>query len=215
MRLDAGAQARKISKANQKLFFTREVSWAACPPTFWIPPTASPHSGVAIELFAIEGEQRRSIVRTTTNADGRTDAPLMIGDAFHTGTYELVFRDWGLFHIARDRDGRSAVSGYRADPLHHRRARRALSRSAPRFALELLHLSRKLTMPETSYPRDLVGYGRNPPHPRWPNEARICVQFVINYEEGGENNILHGDRASEAFLSEIVGAAALARASGT
>ena len=47
------------------------------------------------------------------------------------------------------------------------------------------------------YPRDLVGYGRNPPHPRWPNGARICVQFVINYEEGGENNILHGDRASE------------------
>jgi len=61
-------------------------------------------------------------------------------------------------------------------------------------------------VPQTSYPRDLVGYGRNPPHPRWPNGARICVQFVINYEEGGENNILHGDRASEAFLSEIVGA---------
>jgi OHCU decarboxylase len=59
---------------------------------------------------------------------------------------------------------------------------------------------------DPSYPRDLVGYGRNPPHPRWPNRARICVQFVINYEEGGENNILHGDRASEAFLSEIVGA---------
>ncbi|HZH50913.1 MAG TPA: allantoinase PuuE [Microvirga sp.] len=62
-------------------------------------------------------------------------------------------------------------------------------------------------MAETSYPRDLVGYGRNPPHPHWPNDARVCVQFVINYEEGGENNILHGDRASEAFLSEIVGAA--------
>ncbi len=56
------------------------------------------------------------------------------------------------------------------------------------------------------YPRDMKGYGPNPPHPRWPNDARICVQFVINYEEGGENNILHGDRASEAFLSEIVGA---------
>jgi OHCU decarboxylase len=62
-------------------------------------------------------------------------------------------------------------------------------------------------MAETSYPRDLIGYGRNPPHPRWPKKARVCVQFVINYEEGGENNILHGDRASEAFLSEIVGAA--------
>jgi OHCU decarboxylase len=54
----------------------------------------------------------------------------------------------------------------------------------------------------------MVGYGRTPPHPRWPGDARVCVQFVINYEEGGENNILHGDRASEAFLSEIVGAAA-------
>ncbi|MDB5570178.1 MAG: decarboxylase [Hyphomicrobiales bacterium] len=58
------------------------------------------------------------------------------------------------------------------------------------------------------YPRDLVGYGQHPPHPRWPGDARIAVQFVVNYEEGGENNILHGDAASEAFLSEIVGAAA-------
>src|SRR4051794_16975291 len=61
----------------------------------------------------------------------------------------------------------------------------------------------------TEYPRDLISYGRNPPDPRWPNGARIAVQFVINYEEGGENNILHGDAASEAFLSEIVGAQAL------
>lgn len=58
------------------------------------------------------------------------------------------------------------------------------------------------------YPRDLQGYGRNPPDPRWPGGARIAVQFVINYEEGGENCLLHGDKASEAFLSEIVGAAA-------
>ena len=56
--------------------------------------------------------------------------------------------------------------------------------------------------------RDLVGYGETPPHPHWPGSARICLQFVINYEEGGENNILHGDAASEAFLSEIVGAQA-------
>ncbi|MGI4765776.1 MAG: allantoinase PuuE [Janthinobacterium lividum] len=56
------------------------------------------------------------------------------------------------------------------------------------------------------YPRDLVGYGEHPPHACWPGDARICVQFVINYEEGGENNVLHGDAASEAFLSEIVGA---------
>jgi putative urate catabolism protein len=58
----------------------------------------------------------------------------------------------------------------------------------------------------THYPRDLVGYGRTPPDPRWPDDARIAVQFVLNYEEGGESCILHGDAASEAFLSEIVGA---------
>src|ERR1700723_4694283 len=57
------------------------------------------------------------------------------------------------------------------------------------------------------YPRDMIGYGRTPPFADWPKRARIAVQFVVNYEEGGENNILHGDSASEAFLSEIVGAA--------
>ena len=56
------------------------------------------------------------------------------------------------------------------------------------------------------YPRDMIGYGRTPPDPKWPGSARLAVQFVVNYEEGGENNILHGDAASEAFLSEIVGA---------
>jgi putative urate catabolism protein len=61
--------------------------------------------------------------------------------------------------------------------------------------------------PTTPYPRDLVGYGRAPPDPRWPDGARVAVQFVINYEEGGENCVLHGDEASEAFLSEIIGAA--------
>jgi OHCU decarboxylase len=60
----------------------------------------------------------------------------------------------------------------------------------------------------TSYPRDMTGYGPTPPDAQWPNGARIAVQIVLNYEEGGENNILHGDAASEAFLSEIVGAAA-------
>jgi len=57
-----------------------------------------------------------------------------------------------------------------------------------------------------SYPRDMVGYGRIPPHAQWPGGARIAVQIVLNYEEGGENCVLHGDPASEAFLSEIVGA---------
>ncbi|NHZ88150.1 allantoinase PuuE [Massilia sp. CCM 8733] len=59
-----------------------------------------------------------------------------------------------------------------------------------------------------NYPRDLTGYGRTPPHPQWPGQARVALQFVLNYEEGGENNVLHGDAASETFLSEIIGAAA-------
>jgi len=54
-----------------------------------------------------------------------------------------------------------------------------------------------------------VGYGRTPPHPQWQNQARVAVQFVINYEEGGENCILHGDPASESFLSETIGATPL------
>ena len=61
-------------------------------------------------------------------------------------------------------------------------------------------------MSDSSYPRDLIGYGRTPPDPKWPGGARIAVQFVLNYEEGAENSILHGDPASEAFLSEIIGA---------
>lgn len=58
------------------------------------------------------------------------------------------------------------------------------------------------------YPRDMTGYGANPPAANWPGGAKIAVQIVLNYEEGGENNILHGDAASEAFLSEITGASA-------
>lgn len=54
-----------------------------------------------------------------------------------------------------------------------------------------------------SYPRDLVGYGKNPPHAQWPGNARVAVQFVLNYEEGGENATLHGDAGSEQFLSEM------------
>jgi putative urate catabolism protein len=60
--------------------------------------------------------------------------------------------------------------------------------------------------PDKSYPRDLLGYGRTPPDPKWPGGARIAVQFVLNFEEGGENCILHGDAASEAFLSDVLGA---------
>ena len=60
--------------------------------------------------------------------------------------------------------------------------------------------------PDPGYPRDLIGYGRNPPHADWPGGARIALQFVLNYEEGAENSVLHGDAASEIFLSEIVNA---------
>jgi peptidoglycan/xylan/chitin deacetylase (PgdA/CDA1 family) len=57
-----------------------------------------------------------------------------------------------------------------------------------------------------SHLRDMIGYGANPPHPHWPGEARLALQFVINYEEGTENSVLHGDPAAESFLSEIIGA---------
>jgi len=59
----------------------------------------------------------------------------------------------------------------------------------------------------TGYPRDLAGYGAAPPPGRWPNGARLAVSFVLNYEEGGENSVLHGDAGAETFLSEIVNAA--------
>ncbi len=57
---------------------------------------------------------------------------------------------------------------------------------------------------DPSYPRDLRGYGRNPPLARWPGDARVALQFVLNYEEGGENSVLHGDAGSEQFLSEML-----------
>lgn len=63
-------------------------------------------------------------------------------------------------------------------------------------------------MTPNPYPRDLRGHGRNPPHPRWPGDARVAVQFVLNYEEGGENSVLHGDAGSEQFLSEMANPAA-------
>jgi allantoinase len=65
-----------------------------------------------------------------------------------------------------------------------------------------------LTDTPPNYPRNLVGYGARPPHPHWPDQARVALQFVLNYEEGSENCVLHGDPASETFLSEIIGAQA-------
>ena len=61
-------------------------------------------------------------------------------------------------------------------------------------------------MSDSTYPRDLIGYGQFPPHANWPGNARIALQFVLNYEEGAESSVLHGDTESERFLSEIVGA---------
>lgn len=58
------------------------------------------------------------------------------------------------------------------------------------------------------YPRDLAGYGRHPPQPRWPGDARVALQFVLNFEEGAENSVLHGDAGSEQFLSELASPAA-------
>lgn len=64
--------------------------------------------------------------------------------------------------------------------------------------------------PAPTTPRNLIGYGRIPPHPQWPNHARIALQFVLNYEEGSENCVLDGDPGSETFLSEIIGAQSFA-----
>ncbi len=61
---------------------------------------------------------------------------------------------------------------------------------------------------DSPYPRDLAGYGRHVPHARWPGDARVALQFVLNYEEGGENSVLHGDAGSEQFLSEMFNPAA-------
>lgn len=72
--------------------------------------------------------------------------------------------------------------------------------------LRLAAKGTRMTTDPTRYPRDMIGYGAATPDPCWPGGAKIAVQFVINYEEGGENCLLHGDPASEAFLSEIVGA---------
>ncbi len=57
------------------------------------------------------------------------------------------------------------------------------------------------------YPRNMQGYGQSVPFANWPGGAHVAVQFVLNYEEGGENNILHGDEASEAFLVDVLGSA--------
>ena len=67
-------------------------------------------------------------------------------------------------------------------------------------------MNEKLIESLSHYPRNMTGYGSSSIHPQWPNKARVALQFVLNYEEGGENCVLHGDKASEAFLSEIVGA---------
>lgn len=67
-------------------------------------------------------------------------------------------------------------------------------------------MDKKIIESLKNYPRNMTGYGKKSIHPHWPNEARVAIQFVLNYEEGGENSILHGDKASESFLSEIVGA---------
>jgi allantoinase len=65
-----------------------------------------------------------------------------------------------------------------------------------------------MPLKDQDYPRDMVGYGREPPHPQWPGAARIALQFVLNFEEGAEKSVLHGDASSEVFLSDIVGAQA-------
>ena len=67
-------------------------------------------------------------------------------------------------------------------------------------------MNKKIKQSLKNYPREMSGYGKDSIHPKWPNKSRIAVQFVLNYEEGGENTVLNGDKNSEVFLSEIIGA---------
>jgi putative urate catabolism protein len=95
------------------------------------------------------------------------------------------------------------------------RARAAFARRERGIVCCADHLASDMTampalLPDDDYPRDMRGYGASPPHPRWPGGARVALQFVLNYEEGAENSVLHGDAASETFLSEIIGAPAFA-----
>lgn len=83
-----------------------------------------------------------------------------------------------------------------------------LATSAPQKGNSTLQAPMKTYDSTLSYPRDLVGYAKHPPHANWPNRAKIAVQFVLNYEEGGENSVLHGDAGSEQFLSEMFNPAA-------
>src|SRR6185369_8117153 len=105
----------------------------------------------------------------------------------------------------------SRLAGTRtAERLSDRRPRRLgaeLRRGLLRARRVVPRLSGRAEV-TAAYPRDLIGYGAKPPHAHWPGGARLALQLVLNYEEGGENNVLHGDRASETFLSEIIGAQA-------
>ncbi len=92
------------------------------------------------------------------------------------------------------------------DALPGRRVGAGVGVSGPVGCGRVAGASERGSLMSQSYPRDMVGYGRNPPNPGWPGGARLALQMVINYEEGGENTILNGDPGSEAFLSEIIGA---------
>src|SRR4029078_5723982 len=96
--------------------------------------------------------------------------------------------------------------GSAADLVEVDEDRVGLSHARAQAADDPRPFQRTSSLRSDNYPRDMVGYGSNPPDTKWPGGAVVAVQFVVNYEEGGENNILHGDAASEAFLSEIVGA---------
>src|SRR5260221_3132844 len=109
---------------------------------------------------------------------------------------------WSERAAARRR-ARPPMANTRTPRRARRRSARVAVRSARRESLGKYTIASLAT---SSYPRDLVGYGAKPPKAKWPGGARIALQFVLNYEEGGENSILHGDKAAEAFLSEIVGA---------
>ena len=164
-----------------------------------------PAADVAIELLRIAPDGAAQLLKTVrTNADGRTDAPLLAAEEHvHRGVRTAVPR-WRLF----SRQGRGAAGTAPSSTS----CRFDSASPTPKGTI----MCRCSSRPGPIRPIGARDGGLSPrPRrlrrkrrrtPRWPGDARIALQFVVNYEEGGENNILHGDAASEAFLSEIVGA---------
>ena len=112
----------------------------------------------------------------------------------------------GVSHSPREHTEPEHLVARRPGPRSTRSSRSTAARPSARRGVSEPTRAGATRRPGPTTRRDLVGYGADPPDPHWPGGARVAVSFVLNVEEGGENSVLHGDPASETFLSEIVGA---------